>query len=146
MSFNRVWPGYQRDAGSQTDLVSFVNIVSDEELDFKVEPLFEYEKIMIKPYSKNISHTLEDKKVSFKRTQEGQYVFLGDNFHHTLYIFNSRPIASPKKEDVTYTINPSYKEIKDKNAIEGTNELEICVGDFEKTNLILNNGISFCKI
>lgn len=32
----------------------------------------------------------------------------------------------------------TIKEIKDKNAIEGTNELEIVVNDFDKTNEILN--------
>ncbi len=149
MSFNRVWPGYQRDAGSQTDLVSFVNIVSDEELDFKVEPLFEYEKIMIKPYSKNISHTLEDKKVSFKITQEGQYVFLGDNFHHTLYIFNSRPIASPKKEDVTYYFGPGVHmpgkiTLKDNDSIYVDKDALVlgCIyGEGVKNIHIFGNGI-----
>ena len=33
--FNRVWPGYQRSI-NQTELASFVNIVSDEAVDIEV--------------------------------------------------------------------------------------------------------------
>ncbi len=106
MSFNTVWPGHQRDAGSQTTLASFVNLVSDEELDIKVLPNFEYEKIMIKPYSKNIEHTDKDGEISFKLTENGQYVLMADSHIHTLYIFNSKPIPAPKSQDVTYYFGP----------------------------------------
>ncbi|MDO4618565.1 MAG: glycosyl hydrolase family 28 protein [Clostridia bacterium] len=105
MSFNRVWPGYQRSAG-QTDLVSYVNLVSDEALDIKVIPNFDYKDIMIKPYSKGIGFEDKNGEVSFRIEKEGQYVFLADNFGHTLYIFNSKPIEAPKKEDVTYFFGP----------------------------------------
>lgn len=57
------------------------------------------------------------------------------------YVFDVKPV-NPNKwirlrtngKKTTLTI----KEIKDKNSIEGTNELEIVVDDFDKTNEILN--------
>lgn len=57
------------------------------------------------------------------------------------YVFDVKPI-NPNKwirlrtngQKTTLTI----KEIKDRNSIEGTNELEIVVDDFDKTNEILN--------
>jgi len=57
------------------------------------------------------------------------------------YVYDVKPF-SPNKwirlrtngKKTTLTI----KEIKDKNAIEGTNELEIEVDDFDKTNELLN--------
>ncbi len=106
MSFNTVWPGHQRDAGSQTTLASFINLVSDEELDIKVLPNFKYEKIMIKPYSKSVDYADNNGEISFKLKDNGQYVFMADSHIHTLYIFNSKPIPVPKKEDVTYFFGP----------------------------------------
>ena len=103
--FNRAWPGYQRSA-AQTDVVSFVNIISDEKLDFKVKVKFPYEKIMIRPYSKEISYVDNDGEVSFTIENEGGYVFAPDDFHHTLYIFNSKPVESPKEDEVTYYFGP----------------------------------------
>ena len=103
--FNCGWPGYQRSA-SQTDVVSFVNIVSDEKLDFKVKVNFPYEKIMIRPYSKEISYEDNNGEVSFTIENEGGYVFAPDDFHHTLYIFNSKPIPAPKENEVTYYFGP----------------------------------------
>ena len=57
------------------------------------------------------------------------------------YVFDVKPV-NPNKwirlrtngKKTTLTI----KEIKDKNSIEGTNELEITVDDFDKTNEMLN--------
>ena len=105
-SFNRIWPGHQRDAGGQSEVVSFVNIVSDKALDIKVKPKFEYKKIMIKPYSKEISHTDVGGEISFTLENCGQYVMMADSHLHTLYIFNSKPIPCPDKNDVTYHFGP----------------------------------------
>ncbi len=57
------------------------------------------------------------------------------------YVFDVKPV-NPNKwirlrtngKKTTLTV----KEIKDRNSIEGTNELEIVVDDFDKTNEILN--------
>jgi hypothetical protein len=39
-------------------MISFVNIISDEEIEIEVEPLTKtaYERVMIKPYNKGIEH------------------------------------------------------------------------------------------
>lgn len=51
--FNTVWPGHQRNI-DQTELASYVNIVSDEAVTLEVVPLIEYKKTLIKPYSKKL--------------------------------------------------------------------------------------------
>ena len=105
MSFNRVWPGYQRSAG-QTDLVSFINIVSDEPVDLKVKINIPYEKLMLKPYSKNIEFSDNNGEVTFTLKDEGQFVLAADDFHHILYIFNTKPIEAPAENEVTYYFGP----------------------------------------
>lgn len=64
-----------------------------------------------------------------------------DEFLQRRYVFDFKPVQ-PKKwirlrtngKKTTLTI----KEVVDKNAIDGTNELEIVVDDFDKTAEILN--------
>ena len=99
--FNRVWTGHQRQI-EQTELASFINLVSDEELRLEVIPNRNYEKAFIKPYSKGIAVKENEGKISFTLRENGQYVLETDSYHHCLYIFNSKPIEAPKEEDVTY--------------------------------------------
>lgn len=102
--FNRVWPGFQRPV-EQTEIASYVNIVSDEEIELEVQTSLKYDRILIKPYSKNIKYTDENGKIRFKLKENGQFVLECGSYHHCLYIFNSLPIESPKK-DVTYYFEP----------------------------------------
>ena len=51
--FNRIWPGFQRPF-EQSEGASFVNIVSDEELNIEVAVNYEYTKAFVKPYSKGV--------------------------------------------------------------------------------------------
>ncbi len=99
--FNRVWTGVQRPT-AQTELASFVSLVSDEPITLTVIANRPHEKILIKPYSKNIAHEKKDGKITFTLTENGHFVLETDSYHHCLYIFNSAPIAQPKKEDVTH--------------------------------------------
>ena len=99
--FNRVWTGHQRQI-NQTELASFVNLVSDEELRLEVIANRDHEKVFIKPYSKGITVEENEGKISFALRENGQYVLETDSYHNCLYIFNSKPIKAPKKEDVTY--------------------------------------------
>ncbi len=103
--FNRIWPGFQRPF-EQSEGASFVNIVSDEELNIEVAVNYEYKKAFVKPYSKDVKCKNENGRVSFKIAENGQYVLECDSYHRCLYIFNSKPIAPPKKEDVTYWFGP----------------------------------------
>lgn len=103
--FNRVWPGEQRPF-TQTEVVSYVNLVSDEPVELTVKINREYKKVFLKPYSKNVALTEQDKTVSFTLTDHGGYVLGANDLHHCLYIFNSKPIQAPKKEDVTHFFGP----------------------------------------
>ena len=51
--FNRVWPGFQRPV-DQSEIASFVNIVSDEAINIEVVVNRPFEHILLKPYSKGI--------------------------------------------------------------------------------------------
>ncbi len=98
---NRIWPGFQR-PGNQSEVASFVNLVSDEALDIKIKVKRPFQRAMLKPYSKNVALTRSGDEISFTLQRNGQYVFEADTYHHCLYIFNSKPIAPPSPKDVTY--------------------------------------------
>ncbi len=100
--FNRPWPGHQRPI-DQTARVSFVNIVSDEELHIEVIPKkTDYERIMLKPYSKKVNVEKQGDRLCFTIKEHGGYVLELDDHLTTLYIFNTKPIHAPAREDVTY--------------------------------------------
>lgn len=99
--FNRVWPGFQRPV-DQTETASYVNIVSDEEIGIEVIANIEHEKILIKPYSKNVEYTVRNGRICFKLKNNGQFVLECGSYHHCLYIFNSKPVEVPEKDDVTH--------------------------------------------
>lgn len=99
--FNRVWPGHQR-MPDQMDTASFVNIVSDEKIKIEIITNFKYEKVYLKPFSEKIEYCDEGGKISFHINKNGNYVLECDSYHNCLYIFNSKPITAPKKEQVTY--------------------------------------------
>ena len=100
--FNRSWPGHQRQI-DQTAKVSFVNIVSDEDLHIEVIPKkTDYERIILKPYSKKVNVEKQGDKLCFTIKAHGGYVLELDDHTTSLYIFNTKPIAAPKREDVTY--------------------------------------------
>ena len=96
--FNRVWTGHQRQI-DQTELASFVNLVSDEILHLEVILKRSYQKILIKPYAKAITFREAEGKISFSLPEQGQYVLETDSYHHCLYIFNTKPIKAPEKHD-----------------------------------------------
>lgn len=101
--YNSFWPGHQRVA-TQSDLVSYVNIVSDEDVTLRVVPTkTKYDRILIKPYSKNVVPTKTPKnEIIFTLKSHGGYTLNLDDFHDCLYIFNSSIIPSPDKDSVTY--------------------------------------------
>lgn len=96
-----MWTGFQRQI-DQTELASYVNIVSDEEIEIEVISKLECERIQIKPFSKGISHSEEDGKIKFKLKENGKFVLECGSYHHCLYIFNSKPIKAPAEDEVTY--------------------------------------------
>ena len=101
--FNRTWPGYQRHI-EQTECVSYVNLVSDEELLIEVEPLKKSAdgRIMLKTYSKGIVPTRVGDRLVFSIKENGGYVFEIGDYHGLLYIFNNKPVPCEDPESVTY--------------------------------------------
>ena len=99
--FNCWWKGHQRQI-DQTELASFVNLVSDEEIKIEVIPAKAYKKVMIKPYSKGVSYIEADGKISFTIKAHGTYVLQLDDYHNALYIFNSKPYRCENPKDVTH--------------------------------------------
>lgn len=101
--FNTWWPNHQRQI-EQSDLVSFVNLISDEEIQIEVEPLTKtaYKRIMVKPYSKGVKTKKVGDRIAFFLKQNGGYVFELDDYHGLLYIFNNKPIPCDCPEKVTY--------------------------------------------
>ena len=103
--FNRVWPGFQRPV-DQTETASFVNIVSDEELRLEVLTDLPLDRVLIKPYSKGISHQEGEGRITVTLKENGQFVLECGSYHHCLYIFNSKPIPVPAPESVTHFFGP----------------------------------------
>jgi len=100
--FNRIWQGVQRTV-DQTEVASYVNLISDEEIKVEVIPQkSDYKKIMIKPYSKGVEASVENGKICFTLKENGGYVLELDDYHHCLYIFNNRPVVLDTTETVTY--------------------------------------------
>ena len=101
--FNTWWPGHQRPV-NQTEIVSYVNLISDEEIRIEIEPLTKvaYERIMVKPYSKGIKTEKINNRIVFSLKENGAYVFELDDYHGLLYIFNSKPVVCDNQESVTY--------------------------------------------
>ena len=64
--FNTWWPGHQRQI-DQSEKISYINLVSDEELQVEIEPLVKenFKKILLKPYSKNVNPKVVDGKIMF---------------------------------------------------------------------------------
>ena len=101
--FNTWWPGYQRPV-DQSEIASYVNLVSDEEIEIAVEPLTKtaYERIMIKPYAKNVSYRKEGEKIIFSLKENGGYILELDDYHGLLYIFNNKPCPCEAPENITH--------------------------------------------
>lgn len=103
--FNTVWPGHQRPV-DQTLKVSYINIVSDEDISLEILPEFEYNKMYVKPYSKQIPWEKKGEKISISLKKEQNAILELDSHRHLLYIFNSKPIPCENPEDVTYYFGP----------------------------------------
>ena len=101
--FNTWWPGHQRPF-AQSEAASYVNLISDEEIEIAVEPLTKtaYERIMIKPYAKNVSYRKEGEKIIFSLKENGGYILELDDYHGLLYIFNNKPCPCEEPENITH--------------------------------------------
>lgn len=103
--FNRVWTGFQRPV-NQSELASFVNLVSDEPLHIEVKAKRAHSRVLLKPYSKGIVPVETDGVIRFTLPENGQFVLETDSYHHCLYIFNSKLIPAPESASVTHFFGP----------------------------------------
>ncbi len=103
--FNRVWPGHQRPI-DQTEIVSFINLVSDEPVHLEVEMKIPHERVCLRPLSCGIVPVEKEKRISFTLPKNGQFVLEGNNHHGCLFIFNAPPIQAPAESEVTYYFGP----------------------------------------
>lgn len=104
--FNTWWPGHQRVA-TQTEVVSYVNLVSDEDVPLSVIPTKkDYDKIIIKPYSKNVQVQKSGDTINFTLKEHGGYVLELGDYHGCLYVFNSKPVTCENPDDATYYFGP----------------------------------------
>ena len=101
--FNTWWPGYQRPV-AQSEIVSFVNLVSDEEIEIAVESLTktDYNRVMIKPYARNVQYEKRGEQIVFTLKENGGYILELDDYHGMLYIFNNKPCPCEAPETVTH--------------------------------------------
>lgn len=101
--FNRWWPGFQRPV-EQSCKVSYVNLVSDEDVELEVESLTKSidGRVMLKPYSKKVVPEKRDGKLKFTLKENGAYVLEIDDYHGLLYIFNNKPVVCEEPEKVSY--------------------------------------------
>jgi Endopolygalacturonase len=100
--FNQVWPGYQRPF-HQTEFCSFVSFGMEESVILRVKPNIPFEKVQIRPLSKNIVPHIENGTITFSISVCGQYTLELDGYHNTLCIF-----ANPIKE---YAIKKSMPNV-----------------------------------
>lgn len=108
--FNTWWPGHQRPM-EQSEVVSFVNLVSDEPVSLEIEVLSgTYEKVMLKPYSKNVKVAKRSEKIAFSLSENGGYVLELDDYHNCLYIFNNKPVLCEKVDTVTHFFGPGVHD------------------------------------
>lgn len=103
--FNRPWPGKQR-AVDQTVEASFVSLFSDGKVEIEVTTPLSYDRIRIKPYSKNVIPTDSEGSIRFTLLENGTYVLFLDDSTKPLYIINSKPTEKPPKETVSYYFGP----------------------------------------
>ena len=68
--FNRIWPGFQRPF-EQSEGASFVNIVSDEELNIEVAVNYEYKKEFVSPIQRVWSAKTKTEEFPLKLRKTG---------------------------------------------------------------------------
>jgi len=101
MPFNIWWQGHQRDI-CQSELASFINFESDEEIKVEVIANRDFKNVMLKPYSRKVKTVTEKNKITFTLISDGQYVLELDNAHFCLHIFYNKIENYEGKEKATY--------------------------------------------
>lgn len=99
---NQVWQGKQREF-KQTEQAAFVMLGSDGTIKLDIKPSKTFDKITIRPLSKNIQSVFKDGKISIEFPGIGQYSIEFDNMHNTLTVF-----INPETEFIVSDSNIMY--------------------------------------
>lgn len=83
---NRRWPGHQRPI-EQTELVSFALFEMDGSAEIELIPVRTFEKVVVRPLSRNVVPVVEDGVIRFTLPSPGQYTVELDGYHCALHIF-----------------------------------------------------------
>lgn len=84
--FNQEWPGYQRPL-EQTEMSSFIYFSMDRDIKVEIIANKDFEEVTIRPLSRKIKASTQDRKITFNIDQPGQYTVELDGFHNALHIF-----------------------------------------------------------
>lgn len=101
---NQVWPGYQRPL-SQTEPTTFISLGSDGEITLDITPSKSFEKVTVRPLSKNITAKVNGNTASVTFPGVGQYSVEFDDTHNvvTVFIDPEKDFGfTPEDENVIY--------------------------------------------
>ena len=103
--FNRRWPGHQRDI-SQTELINFVSLETDEPLTFEIVPKTPCTSAVIRPRSLGITpQVTADGHIVFTLEKPAYFTVEPYGLHNALHIFADAPAQyaiDPTDENVIY--------------------------------------------
>lgn len=85
--FNRRWPGHQRSV-EQSELINFISLETDEELQFEITPKTPFENVVIRPASLGITPRItEDGKILFTLKNAAYFTVEPYGRNNALHIF-----------------------------------------------------------
>ena len=84
--FNRRWPGHQRDI-SQSELINFVSLETDEKLEFEVVCCRSFESVNIRPLESDIVPDIQNNTIRFTLPGAGYYTVEPFGRNRALHIF-----------------------------------------------------------
>lgn len=83
---NQVWQGKQREF-YQTEKASFIMLGSNGAVTLNIEPAMDFDKVTVRPLSKNIVPEILGKSINVTFETAGQYSVELDGMHNTLTVF-----------------------------------------------------------
>lgn len=86
MPLNRRWPGHQREK-SQTELVNFLSLATDEAVTFEITPQKPFEDVIIRPLSLGIIPQINDGTITFTLEKPAYFTVEPFGRSNALHIF-----------------------------------------------------------
>ena len=86
ISFNRRWPGHQREI-EQSELINFLRIETDGELEFEIMPKDAFEEVIIRPQTLGIKPTVENGVIRFTLKKAEYFTVEPFGRNRALHIF-----------------------------------------------------------